>query len=78
MTPNAAPHVDCEQHHPTLAVSDVLAAADFYTKKLGFSLGFTWGTGPVFGVDDQYEEAPRSGRAAPRTQAAESTTEKTG
>ena len=42
------PHVDCERHHPTLSVSDVLAAADFYTKKLGFSLGFLWGDPPTF------------------------------
>jgi catechol 2,3-dioxygenase-like lactoylglutathione lyase family enzyme len=46
MTTPAAPHVDCEQHHPGLAVADVLAAADFYTKKLGFTLGFTWGDPP--------------------------------
>jgi catechol 2,3-dioxygenase-like lactoylglutathione lyase family enzyme len=42
-----APHVDCEQQHPILAVRDVLAAADFYTKELGFSLGFTWGNPPT-------------------------------
>lgn len=47
MTSPAAPHVDCEQHHPSLSVSDVLAAADFYTKKLGFSLAFTWGEPPT-------------------------------
>ena len=39
----APPKVECERHHPTLPVSDVLAAVDFYTNKLGFSLGFTWG-----------------------------------
>ena len=37
------PAIDCEQHHPSLSVSDVMAAADFYTTKLGFALGFTWG-----------------------------------
>jgi catechol 2,3-dioxygenase-like lactoylglutathione lyase family enzyme len=47
MTTPAIPHVDCERHHPSLSVSDVLAAADFYTKKLGFSLGFTWGAPPT-------------------------------
>lgn len=47
MTTPAIPHVDCERHHPSLSVSDVLAAADFYTKKLGFSLGFTWGDPPT-------------------------------
>jgi catechol 2,3-dioxygenase-like lactoylglutathione lyase family enzyme len=42
-----APKVDCDAHHPTLPVSDVLAAVDFYTKKLGFTLGFTWGEPPA-------------------------------
>jgi len=48
MTAIAAPKVDCEQHHATLSVSDVLAAADFYTKKLGFILAFTEGDPPTF------------------------------
>ena len=39
----SAPEVDCEQQHAALAVSDVLAAVEFYTTKLGFRLGFTWG-----------------------------------
>jgi catechol 2,3-dioxygenase-like lactoylglutathione lyase family enzyme len=42
------PQVDCEQLHPGLAVSDVLAAVDFYTKKLGFRQAFTWGDPPTF------------------------------
>ena len=46
MSTPAALHVECEQHHPILAVADVVAAADFYTKKLGFTLGFTWGDPP--------------------------------
>lgn len=29
-----------------MSVSDILAAADFYTKKLGFTLSFTWGDPP--------------------------------
>ena len=37
------PDVDCEQTHTGLPVSDVRAAAEFYTKKLGFKLAFTWG-----------------------------------
>jgi uncharacterized glyoxalase superfamily protein PhnB len=37
------PQVDCERLHPGLAVPDVLAAAGFYTNRLGFSPGFTWG-----------------------------------
>jgi catechol 2,3-dioxygenase-like lactoylglutathione lyase family enzyme len=41
-----APEVDCRQQHPSLSVSDVLAAADFYTDKLGFELAFTWGEPP--------------------------------
>jgi catechol 2,3-dioxygenase-like lactoylglutathione lyase family enzyme len=47
MTTPATPQIDCEQHHATLSVSDVVAAADFYTKKLGFHLGFTWGDPPT-------------------------------
>jgi catechol 2,3-dioxygenase-like lactoylglutathione lyase family enzyme len=46
MTTPAAIDVDCEQLHPALSVSDVLAAADFYTTKLGFKLAFTWGNPP--------------------------------
>ena len=30
------PDIDCEQHHPGLAVPDVPAAVEFYTSKLGF------------------------------------------
>jgi catechol 2,3-dioxygenase-like lactoylglutathione lyase family enzyme len=48
MTKPAAPQVDCEQHHPSLMVSDVAAAVEFYTKKLGFRLGFTSGEPPSF------------------------------
>ena len=44
----AAPDIECEQHFPTLAVGDVQAAVDFYTTKLGFRLGFTWGDPPTF------------------------------
>ena len=43
MTIPTAPKVDCEKYHAGLRVSDVLAAADFYTNKLGFSLGFHLG-----------------------------------
>jgi len=43
-----APDVDVEQHHASLAVRDVSAAVDFYTKKLGFSCPFTWGEPPTF------------------------------
>jgi uncharacterized glyoxalase superfamily protein PhnB len=44
MTP---PDVQCDEHYPTLAVGDVIAAAEFYTQKLGFKLDFTWGDPPV-------------------------------
>lgn len=37
------PTVDCERLHPGLPVPDVLAAVEFYTNKLGFTLCFTWG-----------------------------------
>jgi uncharacterized glyoxalase superfamily protein PhnB len=46
MTTHAAPDVDCVQQHPLLYVSDLLAAIDFYTTKLGFRHGFTWGDPP--------------------------------
>lgn len=47
MTGPAVPQVDCEQHHASLSVSDVRAAVDFYTSKLGFWLAFTWGDPPT-------------------------------
>jgi catechol 2,3-dioxygenase-like lactoylglutathione lyase family enzyme len=43
MTTPATPQVDCERYHAGLPVDDVLAAVDFYTHKLGFKPGFTWG-----------------------------------
>lgn len=43
MSTPARPHIDCEQHHATLSVSDVSAAADFYSNKLGFVLAFSEG-----------------------------------
>jgi uncharacterized glyoxalase superfamily protein PhnB len=43
MSNPAPPRVDCEQVHPGYPVSDVLEAVEFYTRKLGFTLGFTWG-----------------------------------
>ena len=44
----SVPPVECERHHASLCVPDVLAAVDFYTNKLGFTLAFTWGTPPAF------------------------------
>ncbi len=46
MTTPAIPKVECQQQHPSLAVTDVVAAVDFYTKKLGFFVAFTWGDPP--------------------------------
>lgn len=43
MTVPVPPEVDCEKQHPSLSVSNVPAAVDFYTQKLGFTPGFTWG-----------------------------------
>jgi catechol 2,3-dioxygenase-like lactoylglutathione lyase family enzyme len=40
--------VDCEQFHATLPVPDVVAAAAFYTSRLGFREGFLWGDPPTF------------------------------
>jgi catechol 2,3-dioxygenase-like lactoylglutathione lyase family enzyme len=48
MNKPTAPRVDCEKLHPTLVVTDVLEAANFYTEKLGFSPGFLWGDPPSF------------------------------
>lgn len=42
------PQVDCERLHPGLFVSDVAAAVEFYTNRLGFTPGFTWGDPPTF------------------------------
>jgi catechol 2,3-dioxygenase-like lactoylglutathione lyase family enzyme len=46
MTTLSAPEVECKQQHAALRVPDVLAAVEFYTKKLGFWLAFTWGDPP--------------------------------
>src|SRR3989449_6169012 len=47
MTTALIPQVECEQHHAGLCVSDVHTAVNFYTKKLGFSVGFLWGDPPT-------------------------------
>ncbi len=52
MSSQARPDIECDQTHTGLPVGDVLAAVDFYTTKLGFSLGFTWGKPPeISGVN---------------------------
>ncbi len=43
------PHVEGVQVHPSLRVPDLQQAIDFYTQKLGFTFGFTWGDPPDFG-----------------------------
>jgi catechol 2,3-dioxygenase-like lactoylglutathione lyase family enzyme len=43
-----APQIDCERHHPCFSVPDISRAVEFYTKKLGFSLGFISGEPPTF------------------------------
>lgn len=48
MTTPVPPVIDCEYAHAGLAVTDIPAAVDFYTKKLAFKLGFTWGDPPTF------------------------------
>jgi catechol 2,3-dioxygenase-like lactoylglutathione lyase family enzyme len=40
------PHIDCDTHHPELCVTDVPEAVEFYTTRLGFSLGFMGGEPP--------------------------------
>jgi catechol 2,3-dioxygenase-like lactoylglutathione lyase family enzyme len=42
------PAVECEMHHTTLVVSDVRAAVEFYTNRLGFATNFIEGDPPTF------------------------------
>jgi catechol 2,3-dioxygenase-like lactoylglutathione lyase family enzyme len=47
-----APEVDCDRHHPCLAVPDVKEAAEFYETKLGFRTVFIHGDPPgIAGVN---------------------------
>jgi catechol 2,3-dioxygenase-like lactoylglutathione lyase family enzyme len=39
-------NIECDRHHTILPVSDIDAAIDFYTNKLGFWLAFKWGEPP--------------------------------
>jgi len=43
MTDTTAPPVECTRINPSLWVRDVARAIEFYTSRLGFTLGFTWG-----------------------------------
>jgi catechol 2,3-dioxygenase-like lactoylglutathione lyase family enzyme len=40
------PTVECDYVHPTLTVSDLAAAVDYYTNKLGFKAAFLWSDPP--------------------------------
>src|SRR5687768_15583417 len=42
------PRVYASRIHPALQVNDLPAALDYYTQKLGFTLGFTFGEPPSF------------------------------
>jgi len=42
------PEIRCEKYHAILAVTDVRAAVDFYTTRLGFWLAFVEGDPPNF------------------------------
>ena len=46
MAATAAPDIHCERQFPLLIVSDIPAAIEFYTQKLGFAAGFVWGDPP--------------------------------
>lgn len=48
MSETTAPEVECERHHASVCVPDVEEAVRFYTEKLGFRPGFTWGDPPTF------------------------------
>ena len=48
MSTPTVPQIECERLHPTLSVSNVRAAVDYYTSRLGFALGFLWGDPPTF------------------------------
>ena len=68
MTTSVPPFIECEQIHAGLAVNDIPAAVDFYTQKLGFQLGFTWGEPPTFaGVNlDKVQKFLRMGTPDPK------------
>jgi catechol 2,3-dioxygenase-like lactoylglutathione lyase family enzyme len=48
MSQPSPPRVECEQQHAGFSVTDVPAAVEFYTTKLGFQPGFMWGEPPRF------------------------------
>jgi len=40
--------IECDEANSGIVVPDILAAVNFYTERLGFTLGFTWGDPPTF------------------------------
>lgn len=48
MTASPIPAIHCSSVNPGFAVSDIAEAVDYYTRALGFTLGFTWGDPPHF------------------------------
>lgn len=61
------PHVDCDRLHAILVVPDVRRAAEFYTKQLGFQVGFLYGEPPTYaGMNlDQVQIFLEQGTPAP-------------
>ena len=61
------PRIDCDRHHPSLFVPDVLAAARYYADQLGFTQGFMWGEPPAMaGMNlDQVQIFLQRGTPAP-------------
>ena len=47
MNQRTTPDVECDQQHASLRVESIPDAVDFYTKRLGFRLAFTWGEPPA-------------------------------
>jgi len=66
MTTPTRPFIDCEQQHASVFVSDLAAAIDFYTQKLGFTLAFTWGDPPRLAALLQDLATPRHRLRQPR------------
>ena len=62
------PVIECNQSHAGLVVADIPTAIEFYTTKLGFTLGFTWGDPPNFAAVnlDKTEMFLRKGTPEPR------------
>jgi catechol 2,3-dioxygenase-like lactoylglutathione lyase family enzyme len=48
MATSAPPIVECDQVNAVLIARDISVAVDFYTRKLGFKLGFLWGDPPTY------------------------------